>query len=186
MDDRWVIRTQDAVNAGQKSEVNMSLVSKCVLTAACFEYSYSLWWVSLIVLVPALLLLIRKVMQEQRGQRRARWLLPVSVVIGYASQFVFHKLFWLGPRFIPNVWETVPILNTGGPAGVLPLRALSMAWWYAWIQYAIPVIAIAVGVLAYHFLMVKGCPDGEIRCRKCQYILKGITEPRCPECGERI
>jgi len=26
----------------------------------------------------------------------------------------------------------------------------------------------------------------ETRCRKCQYILKGITEPRCPECGERI
>ena len=26
----------------------------------------------------------------------------------------------------------------------------------------------------------------ETRCRKCQYILRGITEPRCPECGERI
>ena len=29
-------------------------------------------------------------------------------------------------------------------------------------------------------------PDAETRCRKCRYILKGITEPRCPECGERI
>jgi hypothetical protein len=28
--------------------------------------------------------------------------------------------------------------------------------------------------------------DGETRCRKCRYILRGITEPRCPECGERI
>jgi hypothetical protein len=26
----------------------------------------------------------------------------------------------------------------------------------------------------------------ETRCRKCQYILKGISEPICPECGERI
>ncbi len=26
----------------------------------------------------------------------------------------------------------------------------------------------------------------ETRCRKCGYILKGITEPRCPECGTRI
>lgn len=26
----------------------------------------------------------------------------------------------------------------------------------------------------------------ETRCRKCGYILRGITEPRCPECGERI
>ncbi len=25
-----------------------------------------------------------------------------------------------------------------------------------------------------------------IRCLKCNYILKGLTEPRCPECGERI
>ena len=28
--------------------------------------------------------------------------------------------------------------------------------------------------------------DRETRCRKCGYILRGITEPRCPECGERI
>lgn len=28
--------------------------------------------------------------------------------------------------------------------------------------------------------------DDETRCRRCQYILRGLTEPRCPECGERI
>jgi len=28
--------------------------------------------------------------------------------------------------------------------------------------------------------------DYETRCRKCQYILKSLVEPRCPECGERI
>ena len=28
--------------------------------------------------------------------------------------------------------------------------------------------------------------DGETRCRKCRYFLRGISEPRCPECGERI
>ena len=28
--------------------------------------------------------------------------------------------------------------------------------------------------------------DRETRCRKCGYILRGISEPRCPECGERI
>jgi rubrerythrin len=25
-----------------------------------------------------------------------------------------------------------------------------------------------------------------LRCLKCGYILKGLSEPRCPECGERI
>jgi hypothetical protein len=28
--------------------------------------------------------------------------------------------------------------------------------------------------------------DTETRCRKCGYILRGLSEPRCPECGERI
>jgi rubrerythrin len=28
--------------------------------------------------------------------------------------------------------------------------------------------------------------DGYLHCLKCGYILKGISEPRCPECGERI
>ena len=28
--------------------------------------------------------------------------------------------------------------------------------------------------------------DGHTRCGKCGYILKGLTEPRCSECGERI
>ena len=28
--------------------------------------------------------------------------------------------------------------------------------------------------------------DGETHCRKCGYVLRGISEPRCPECGERI
>jgi hypothetical protein len=28
--------------------------------------------------------------------------------------------------------------------------------------------------------------DRETRCRKCGYILRGVSEPRCSECGERI
>lgn len=32
----------------------------------------------------------------------------------------------------------------------------------------------------------QGSRDRETRCRNCGYILRGISEPRCPECGERI
>jgi hypothetical protein len=28
--------------------------------------------------------------------------------------------------------------------------------------------------------------DGETHCRKCNHILRGLSEPRCPECGEAI
>ncbi|MHC4671729.1 MAG: hypothetical protein ACYTF1_02260 [Planctomycetota bacterium] len=28
--------------------------------------------------------------------------------------------------------------------------------------------------------------DPNTRCRKCGYILRGIPEPRCSECGEKI
>jgi ribosomal protein S27AE len=28
--------------------------------------------------------------------------------------------------------------------------------------------------------------ESETRCRRCGIILRGLTEPRCPECGESI
>lgn len=28
--------------------------------------------------------------------------------------------------------------------------------------------------------------DGYARCRRCNYILRGLSKPRCTECGERI
>lgn len=28
--------------------------------------------------------------------------------------------------------------------------------------------------------------DHETRCRKCRHILRGLSEPRCPECGQAI
>ncbi len=49
-------------------------------------------------------------------------------------------------------------------------------------------IALA-SVLVYATLTKKygeSAFECETRCRKCGYILRGISEPRCPECGERI
>ena len=53
----------------------------------------------------------------------------------------------------------------------------------------LPCIIVAVWVEArpqYELRMWKHPSDGETRCRKCGYILRSISEPRCPECGERI
>ncbi len=45
-------------------------------------------------------------------------------------------------------------------------------------------------VAAYHRIGARWgerpTADHESHCRVCGYILRGITEPRCPECGERI
>jgi hypothetical protein len=48
-----------------------------------------------------------------------------------------------------------------------------------------------ITLLVYGFLTALFCPyaydvDGETHCRKCGHILRGISEPRCPECGEPI
>ncbi len=60
-------------------------------------------------------------------------------------------------------------------------------------QYTVAVIflliaPIIVGVAAFglvtHWTRLPAWR--ETRCRKCSHILRGLTEPRCPECGERI
>ena len=48
------------------------------------------------------------------------------------------------------------------------------------IVFGLPGFAIAL------YIATRGPRDPETRCRKCGYILRGISEPRCPECGERI
>lgn len=48
-------------------------------------------------------------------------------------------------------------------------------------------VSAALGAYGVATRMVERKPlFGETRCRKCGYVLRGISEPRCPECGERI
>ncbi len=61
--------------------------------------------------------------------------------------------------------------------------SLTAAMILVWALPTLLVTLAAFGLLT-HFA---GTPTGhETRCRKCNYILRGITEPRCPECGEQI
>ena len=46
--------------------------------------------------------------------------------------------------------------------------------------------AFLVGPFVASVLTPREVNDGHTRCGKCGYILKGLTEPRCSECGERI
>lgn len=50
--------------------------------------------------------------------------------------------------------------------------------------------AAAAGIAVYALLTSRlgstGTHSAQTCCRKCGYILRRISEPRCPECGERI
>lgn len=71
-------------------------------------------------------------------------------------------------------------------------RTLAFHPWTASIGFAIgralPLTLFTLGV--YGLLTALFGPahkrETETRCRKCRYILRGLREPRCPECGERI
>jgi hypothetical protein len=70
-------------------------------------------------------------------------------------------------------------------AKVLPLSS----WW---IQMIFDLTALATspttGILCWTYVTRKWPPphERETRCRKCGYILRGISEPKCSECGEVI
>lgn len=57
-----------------------------------------------------------------------------------------------------------------------------------WIVSLICGSAIGIAVYAWATREWSSPPpiEPETRCRNCGYILRGITEPRCPECGEVI
>ena len=58
----------------------------------------------------------------------------------------------------------------------------STRWWVA----PVVVACVAAAVVAVLVARDSRRRDTETRCRKCGYILRGISEPRCPESGERI
>lgn len=72
------------------------------------------------------------------------------------------------PVTAPTAWQT---------------NVVRAATWFA------PVALLSVGlyIIANRFLgRRRSADDRETRCRKCHYILRGLEEARCPECGERI
>ena len=87
-------------------------------------------------------------------------------------------------RAVANAMEEAFADLTGlpraGPGSLIHFASTGIAW-------GVPgaIITLAAYALATRCFGQK-LHDGELRCRKCRYILRGLTEPRCPECGERI
>ena len=68
-----------------------------------------------------------------------------------------------------------------------PLVAVLPPPWTGVVGIAMVALCLALPGIGFAVLIaLHRRPDAETRCRHCNYILRGLSEPRCPECGERI
>ncbi len=75
--------------------------------------------------------------------------------------------------------------------------AAAAAWVFTVLQararYTVPaaylacaITLTAVACYGWFLVWLGDRRDRETRCRRCGYILRGLREPRCPECGEPV
>jgi hypothetical protein len=85
----------------------------------------------------------------------------ITVVLAAAA-----GLAWVAYGVLPvfNLVDAYPDVQT--PMAVSLTAAACFGWGLSWLE--------------------RRRGDGETRCRRCGHILRGLSEPRCPECGERI
>jgi hypothetical protein len=95
--------------------------------------------------------------------------------------------YWCWPPFCGTEGVPPKILSSYDHA----FRPCCVACKYRWaraIVYEVPsgsITLVSYGLLT-RILGHRAVQTGESLCRKCGHILRGLTEPRCPECGERI
>ncbi len=74
------------------------------------------------------------------------------------------------------------------PVGLSRLWPLS--YWHLAFTLGTVLPASLIGVAVFALLTQWFGPaqraDSHCRCRRCDYILNGLSQPRCPECGESI
>ena len=100
-------------------------------------------------------------MKIERAWLRIIVSLIVGAIAGFACQMV-----------VINVLNAVMTGRLGGS--------------YLMLGASVYLIAPLAASVLTHVLTPKTVKDEHTRCGKCGYILKGLTEPRCSECGERI
>jgi hypothetical protein len=110
------------------------------------------------------------------------WRVTIAVVVGglCGTVYLVQNLSLSGPFFeitnyTLNVFRIIYFISP----------------WYKEIPICFPFATLPIilsfgiyGILTYIF--AREPIANETRCRKCGYILRGIREPICSECGEKI
>lgn len=73
------------------------------------------------------------------------------------------------------------------PAMMLLFRPIGR-WGFVPLIAVLGIVPFLAAAYVYHKLTFfdETYGDGELHCPQCEYILKGLSEPRCPECGREI
>ena len=92
----------------------------------------------------------------------------------------------------------IPLRRTNTTITVILGCMAMLAWGFtgygAWVRYSVPamypVISVAITLcacLGWILITIADIRrDTYTRCRQCDHILRGLSEPRCPECGTPI
>ncbi len=114
----------------------------------------------------------------------------MRVVTIKRKRFVFSIIVWECALLALAVvsyevglsWQIHQLISrVFGPWEIYSLPNFLVHRLVTWLLYSIT--ASMVGLWAYKKLSEDDC---ETRCRRCGYILRGLREPRCSECGQEI
>lgn len=98
----------------------------------------------------------------------AQWNKRVTLILAVLAAVFWMQGWWNGARPGGAIFGSSQMSNIGYPRSMA--IALTFATCLGW------TFMVLNDVFGIH----------EARCRKCRYILRGLSEPRCPECGESI
>jgi hypothetical protein len=103
-----------------------------------------------------------------------------------------HRSRWFSSALAASVGFV--FLTGAAYAGVIALARAGGSFagnWQAILQVALfPLLYVLpfVGAVAVYHAIHRHVPliSGETHCGNCGYMLRGLSEPRCPECGRSV
>ena len=107
--------------------------------------------------------------QSFHAELMAFWLAPIAVLVPWILWGILFIINHTRSVLLrPPSWTISPIISF-----------LGSGWWF----FGLLLVTLANLLLAVHRLKRLVPSDGPPRCRQCDYLLIGLNEPRCPECG---